>query len=484
MMRHVTPTSGLESPLSASATSSAPTAPTLGYDPHGGAREMLLCRDRSLLLEGPANTGKSYGGLWKMHLAAIKYPGMHGLLLRKTQVSLKASTLVTYRERVLGPNTPVKFWAARGDEAAHYAYPNGSKVYIGGMDNWTKVMSTEYDLVLWDEATDGEEGEMEALLTRLRYQKMPYQQLMLCCNPQAPSHWLNQRANAGRIRRIYSRHEDNPTVTADYLEMLRALTGVRRQRLYEGVWAAADGMVYEDAWDPATHVLPRATYCVGRATPQAQADLYGDCGIDPTWPRYLGIDWGYRNPAALLWFARLPDGELLLYRELYITMTLVEDLARIALKLMGWRLSDGGALTPSRSDADPLPREIIADHDAEDRATFERHFGLAVYPADKGKDSISDGIQAVIKRLQDKRLLILADSSARRDPLLEQAKRPCGVTEEFESYVWDTRAGRAPKELPIDDHNHALDALRYVVRYFDREEPNSGGQIPFEAIGF
>ena len=113
---------------------------TQRYEPRGGALALLLCRDPEVLLEGPAGTGKTFAALWKLHLSAIKYAGMHGLLLRKTQTSLKASTLVTYREKILGPNTPVRFWAARGDESAHYLYPSGSKLYIGGMDNPSKVM--------------------------------------------------------------------------------------------------------------------------------------------------------------------------------------------------------------------------------------------------------------------------------------------------------------------------------------------------------
>src|SRR6185312_6261443 len=104
----------------------------------------------------------------------------------------------------------------------------------------------------------GEVGEWEALQTRLRYGVMPYQQGIACVNPQNPAHWLNQRANAKSdtydpeqhlMQRILSRHEDNPTITPEYLHRLSRLTGVRRLRLYLGEWAAADGMVYEDSWD-------------------------------------------------------------------------------------------------------------------------------------------------------------------------------------------------------------------------------------------
>lgn len=399
------------------------------------------------MLEGPANTGKSYAALWKMHLCALKYPGMHGLLLRKTLVSLKASTLVTFRERILGANSPVKFWAARADEAAHYAYPNGSKIYIGGMDKSAKIMSTEYDLVLWDEATDGDVSEWEALQTRLRYGRMPYQQAIACCNPQAPTHWLNERANAGRITRITSTHADNPTVTADYLAMLDALTGVRRARLYLGQWAAAEGMIYEDSWNRDANLLDRFP-------------------IPQSWTRFLAIDFGYGpgHPFVCQWWAEDESGRLYRYRELYAMHRLVEDHARDILRYSRWGTHDG----------EPIPHAIVCDHDAEGRATLERYLGRMTIPAHK---AVLEGIQAVAARLRPAgdgkpRLFLLRDSLVSRDPYRVDAKQPTCTEEEIESYVWDTR-----KEAPVKDHDHGLDALRYLVAYRD-VRPNEITQGP------
>ncbi|MBF6591143.1 MAG: terminase [Ktedonobacterales bacterium] len=422
---------------------------TIQYTPYGGARDLFGCRDRELLMEGPAGTGKSFAALWKAHLALLKYPGARWLLLRKTLVSLKASTLVTYREKVLHPALGVRFWAAKGDEPAHYAYPNGSKLIIGGMDKPGKIMSTEYDGVLWDEATDGTLDEWEALMTRLRYARMPYQQAIACANPSYPAHWLNERANSGRMTRVLSRHEDNPAVTPEYLAALDNLSGVRRARLYLGMWAAAEGTVYEDAWDAARNLVPRATIS------KRPDDLYGDCGIDPSWPRYLAVDFGYNNPFVCLWAAEDRDGRLWIYRELYQTKRLVEDHAAEIKRLSRW-----GAL-----NGDPLPRLVICDHDAEDRATLERHLGLYTMPAHK---SVSDGIQAVASALRpsgdDKpRLCILRDSLCERDASLADKHAPCSVVEEFDAYVWDRRANLKRGEAPVKEHDHGLDALRYLV---------------------
>src|SRR5207244_1332949 len=140
-------------------------------------------------------------------------------------------------------------------------------------DETTRVMSTEYDLIYVQEAREAGEHEWEALTTRLRNGVMPYQQIIGDTNPDAPTHWIMQRANAKRLRLVPSRHEDNPTVTTEYIATLDALTGVRYQRLRLGRWVAAEGLVY-DGWDRAVHVV----------------DPFE---IPSAWSRYLSIDFGY-----------------------------------------------------------------------------------------------------------------------------------------------------------------------------------------------
>ena len=445
-----------------------PQPQPLTYDPRGGALALLTSRDRELLLDGPAGTGKTFAALWKLHLAALKYPGMHGLLLRKTLVSLKASTLVTFRERILGPNSPVRYWSARADESAHYAYPADpvtgqvSKIYVGGMDKAAKVMSTEYDMILWDEATDGELSEWEALQTRLRYGRMPYQQAIACVNPQSPTHWLNQRANTGAITRLLSRHEDNPTVTPAYLALLQDLTGVRRMRLYLGVWAAAEGMVYQDAWDAARNLVDRASV-------ETRNERTGRLELPRSWPRFLSIDFGFNHPFVCQWWARDPDGRLYLYREIYMTNRLIQTHAQSILTAAGWSVVNG-RLSGGRADSDPLPYQVIADpEDAEGRAQLERYLGQAITPAHK---EVKQGIQAVAMRMRmagdgKPRLMLLRDSLVERDPLLEERRAPTCTAEEVESYVWRRGSDGQPMDEPVKHQDDGLDAARYLVAALD-----------------
>lgn len=239
---------------------------TVRYHPFGEAPRFLECRDKECLYEGPAGTGKSFCCLWKLHAAMLKYPGARALIVRKTLVSLTASALVTFTQRVLTTgNYGVTFFGGSKAEPAQFRYPNGSRIVVGGLDNPSKIMSSEYDIAYINESTELTENDWEAITTRLRFGVMPYQQIIADCNPSAPSHWLNQRANLGIITRFGSRHEDNPTLWdhtrgewtdrgRDYMEVLDRLTGVRYQRLRLGQWVAAEGQVY-DAWDAEKHLV-------------------------------------------------------------------------------------------------------------------------------------------------------------------------------------------------------------------------------------
>jgi phage terminase large subunit len=76
--------------------------------------------------------------------------------------------------------------------------------------------------------------------------------------------------------------------------------------------------------------------------------------------------------------------------------------------------------------SEPPPRAVICDHDAEDRATLERHLGMTTSRATK---DVSPGLQAVVARLRvagdgRARLFYLRDSLPSRDRMLEERKRP------------------------------------------------------------
>lgn len=414
-------------------TVAAPDPRTKPYQPFGAALDLFYCKAEEVLVEGPAGTGKTRALLEKIHLCLLKYAGARALIVRKTRTSMTESVLVTFEEKVLPVGDPIKDGAGRRFRQ-HYDYPNGSTLVVGGMDNVDRIMSTEYDIIGVFEATELTEDDHEKLTTRLRNGIIPYQQIVLDCNPGPEWHWLNQRANAGRMTRLLSRHEHNPTVTEAYLDKLKALTGARRARLYEGKWASQEGLVYE-TFDAAVHVLDQ--------TPDGWED----------WTKYRSVDFGYTNPFVCQWWAEDPDGRLYLYREWYRTKMLVEDHAAKINELSG----------PESY------RNTVADHDAEDRATLARH-GVKTVAAHK---AVKEGIQAVQERLKGQkdglpRLFVLRDATMERDPALVEDKRPASTLEEFDGYAWaESRERKPEKEEPVKDNDHGMDAMRYMVAHVD-----------------
>jgi phage terminase large subunit len=114
----------------------------------------------------------------------------------------------------------------------------------------------------------------------------------------------------------------------------------------------------------------------------------------------------------------------------------------------------------------PRPRAILCDHDAEDRATLERHLGMGTIAAQK---TVSDGIQAMGARLRVQadgkpRMYVLRDSLVGRDEELFEAGKPTCFADEIEGYVWEPPPnGRPAKDQPHKEDDDSMDAARYAV---------------------
>lgn len=440
----------------------APADSTVGFQCFGAAREFWRYRGPEAILAGPYETGKTMAALHKLHLLLCKYPKSQGLMVRKTYQSLVSSAVVTYEKKVLpvpsdNPQSAVSKFG--GEKPEFYDYPNGSRLVLGGMDNPDKFLSAEYDFIYVNQAEELLLDDWEKLTGRAtgRAGNAPYSQIMGDCNPSVPQHWILGRP---RLKVFYSRHEDNPTlfdqatgtITAQgtkTLEALDALTGVRYKRGRLGQWVAAEGQVYED-FDLSIHLIDRFD-------------------IPAEWRRIRAIDFGFTNPFCCAWYALDHDGRMYLYREIYRTGELVEDLAAQIVELSkGERIS-----------------ATVADHDAEDRATLEKH-GV---PTVAAKKAISPGLQAVASRLRKAgdgkpRLFILRDALNSPDKSLQNAHKPTCTLDEFPVYVWPVaKDGKPIKEVPVDANNHGMDQLRYAVMHFTDPETLRRQRNPFYGGG-
>lgn len=414
------------------------------YIPYGTAVSVFSSRDNELLYYGPAGTGKSRACLEKLHLMCLRNPEMKALMVRKTLVSLTSSGVQTYRQHVakeaLAANIVTWFGGSKSEPAA-FRYSNGSTISIGGMDNPGKIQSSEYDVIYIQEATDLNEEDWEFCSMRLRNGRVSFQQLIADCNPDMPTHWLNQRRLTGNVKSIRSRFEDNPlyvnqddmTYTPQgeaYMNRLKNnLTGAKYQRFVMGEWVAAEGLVYTD-YDEEIHLrMPLQ---------KPPAD----------WPLYLSIDFGYTNPFVCQFWLEDPDGRLFLWKEIYKTRLSIEDAIPLIKKVIGNR----------------TVTMAVCDHSPGDIALIKKKLGIRAIEA---KKDVSAGLQLVMARLKIQgdgkpRVYICRDAIVDRDTLLSNEKRPTCTQEEIVGYVWN-----ADKDAPVKKDDHGMDAMRYMITYRD-----------------
>ena len=414
----------------------------------GGNADLFGCRRAAeVVLSGPSRTGKSMAACEYLNLLCRTYDGTQALIVRKTRESLTRSGLITLRSRIT-PGTASWY----GD--TEWRYGNGSVIAAVGMNEPTRIMSSEYDVVYVQEATELTESDWEYLTTRLSGNHLPFRQIVGDCNPQGPTHWILKRAQAGKLKMLDTRHEDNPALFAssgdmtafgaEYIAKLDNLTGVRYQRLRLGLWVAAEGMVF-DEFDRDVHLRnAEDVFGAGHTTPP------------PDWRRFWGIDFGYTHPLVWQAWAQDPEtGTLVRYAELYHTKWLVE---RCANEIGAWM---------KRNDED-FPAAIICDHDAEDRATFQQKMGVPTIPA---KKSVSPGIQSVKQRLANQArlrsngIVLVRDCGIAIDSELADSKQPTCTEEEMELYIW--RDGVKDSE-PVKANDDGADTMRYVTMFVDK----------------
>jgi len=418
-----------------------------GYQPRGAALAVFMDRSPEVIIAGPAETGKTLACLQKLDTLCWKYPGIQTAMVRKTYTSLIGTALATYLRKVQTSGAVHPFG---GERPSWLQYPNGSRIYIGGMDNPDKILSAERDLIYVNQAEELTLDDWEKLTTRVtgRAGNMPWSQLLGDCNPGPPSHWIQTRARAGQLRLLESRHEDNPVLyqggvlTAQgrrTMATLDGLTGVRKQRLRYGRWVQAEGGVYEE--------FDRAAHVVDRFTPPAD------------WRRFRAVDFGFTAPFVCQWWALDGDLRMYLYREMYMTRRTV-------------RVHAG---TINALSAGEIIETTVCDHDAEDRATLEEN-GIMTTAAQK---AISVGIQRVQERLKPAddgraRLFFLRDALHETDQALATLALPICTEQEIESYIW---SNKATKEIPVKENDHGMDAMRYAVMYV--EGPAATGLVSY-----
>ena len=400
-------------------------------------RRFINAVEREVLYSGAFGAGKSRSICLKVAIRAST-PGAREGLCRKHLVTLKATTLKTLLERdgELPPVLPPGTYTHNKNERV-IRINGGGEIQYFGLDDPDKIGSYNLTGCGVDEAVEVSEKDWTQLRGRIRVKVggLP-NQLYGACNPGPPSHFLAKRFGlaqghhiAPNCLAIQTKSTDNIFLPHDYIEDLKSFKGLARKRYVDGLWVGSDGLVY-DLWD-------RNKFVASRSGP---------------WKRVVvGQDEGYTNPAVMLVGCLDGDGRLHIAREWYHSKKLERDVIDQAKALRDDFEAEAFVVDPSAA-------KLIAAMENE---------GLNVVRAN---NDVFGGIQAVQQRLD-----IAGDGRPRItvDPTCENTIR------EFETYEWKkNKKDDNPKDEPVKENDHAMDALRYMVMEID-----GGVAVTFEALG-
>jgi hypothetical protein len=258
--------------------------------------------------------------------------------------------------------------------------------------------------------------------------------LLALSTPFGQRGWFyNEWVGAGPWQRIHVPWTMCPRIAADFIaEETRALGQGWVDQEYNGLFTAMEGLVFPE-FDTA---IARGKDEGGRMKDEKGTD---SCfRLDPSSLLVGGIDFGWRNPFAAIWGVLDHDDVLWIMNERYLRETPLSD------------------------HAAALPRGVMWYADPAGRTEIEelRRAGLIVR---KGDNNIRHGIALVTARIRTGRLKVSPSC--------------VNLIAEARLYRYPTPAEREQLgENPIDAHNHALAALRYLASRISRQQAAASGQ--------
>ncbi len=339
---------------------------------------------------------------------------------------------------------------------------------MNGLDKPQNLLSDFFDAAFVNQIELVPFDAWDELTARVseRAGTMPVAMLIGDCNPSVPHHWIREQVKEQKVDYFKMSFLDNPEIIeqgSDRLrefkiefsnnpskellkkiedlftdsglrrvEKLKNLDGLRFKRGFLGEWSSGEGLVF-DEFEPETHVV--------------------DMSIMPNWKRYLSVDWGYRNPASVIWWAQMPDDRLYAYKEIYKTGLTKPDLLRLVL---------------ANCDRYDKIRYAAVDSADQDGVEQLRRAGFRVNEPKKDRSAQIDSLKERLKKDKTGQpsLAFLRDRLVHPpDESLKEDYRPTEITDEFLglSYVEKRKGTRRDDEDVVGD-NHGVDGTSYLVQ--------------------
>lgn len=317
----------------------------------------------------------------------------------------------------------------------------GQKILFRGLDDPLKVTSitVETGCLCWawlEEAYEVmKEDDFNVLDESIRGEcPAPlFKQWTITFNPWNERHWLKKRFfdnPDSETLAITTNYKCNEWLDAADIRVFEDMKR-RNPRRYAvaglGGWGIVDGLIYEnwreEAFDHTSEQFKRE---------------------HPELLSAFGLDFGYTNDPSTLFcgLLDLKNKQLFVFDEMYEKGLSNQRIAE--------RITEMG-----------YGKERITADSSEPKSIDElKGLGIRAHGAAKGKDSIQNGIQWV----QDLEIII--------------HPRCVNFLTEISNYTWDTDKFGAKLNVPIDDFNHLMDAMRYALeKYIKNNKPKLNRNI-------
>jgi len=283
-----------------------------------------------------------------------------------------------------------------------FSFLNGSIIEFNSYDNDQDAKSGKRDYLFVNEANGIPYNIFEQLSLRTR------KQVYIDYNPDT-SFWVHDKViPLPNAELIISDHRHNPFLSDKIREKIEALKSkdLDLWKVYaRGITGRIEGLIFKK-W-----------YILNEGFNDKKLIGYG-------------IDFGFTNDPTSLIEVRMQDGELYVKELIYETGLTNKD---ISDRMLGLGVSKGSL--------------IVADS-AEPKSIEElRRYGWTIDGVKKGKDSVMFGINLL------KGYAINVHSSSRN------------LIKELEQYKWKVNKNGDSLNVPIDEYNHAIDALRYLIMH-------------------
>lgn len=376
--------------------------------------------NRMMVADGAIRSGKTVAMICSfLQYAAENYSGEQFILAGKSIGSL--------RRNVIGPMMQI---LTRWQWPFEYKRMEG-KLIIGKNTFYTFGAANEASQdMLQGMTASGAFADEVALFPRSFVDQMigrcsvAGSKIFMNCNPRGAYHYFKtdfiDRAAEIGMYYLHFTMDDNMTLSKEIRESYyRSFAGVFFKQYILGLWVSAEGAIYP-MWNDEANVY----------IDEAEALPYADM------TRYIAIDYGTHNPMVFL--DAYDDGDTFRIRNEYY-----------------W---DSSVMQKQKTDseyADDLnefvkgSREltIIIDPSAASFIAECRNRGFRVRAAD---NDVRDGISVMSTMIGQRRLLV---------------EKGCeSFMTEVHSYVWDEKAKERGVEQPVKEHDHAMDACRYLLK--------------------